>query len=130
MMKFYAENEEQEHAVSMLLAKIQGYSVDVYSDIHQDYVTSTDSLIDINAKYRLTQTPLKISKEIWRLISPIYKYAVLFECGIIYFYEKEPTVDEHFNWEDKDCGESCKCPFDVDVTGVKWYLSLTKRPDL
>lgn len=128
--KLTPQNEEQEHLVQMLLAKLQGISVEHWSFSAQKWVDSTNDTIITCNKYRLKQeiipTPLPISRELWGYIDKQWKYAAMDKNKQIFFYEKRPTIYD-FDWG----GSSyvARSPFNINTDGINWETSLTERPE-
>ena len=128
--KLIPQNEEQEHLVQMLLAKLQGISVEHWSFSDQKWVDSTNDTIITCNKYRLKQeiipTPLPISRELWGYIDKQWKYAAMDKNKQIFFYEKRPTIYD-FDWGDSSY--VARSPFNINTDGINWETSLTERPE-
>ena len=128
--KLTPQNEEQEHLVQMLLAKLRGIPVERWSFSDQKWVDSTNDTIITCNKYRLKQeptlTPLPISRELWSYIDKKWQYAAMEQDGRIFFYHAKPIIEgdywsASFNMSD--------CPLNINTDGIDWKLSLTERPE-
>ena len=129
--KLTPQNAEQEHLVQILLAKMQGISVECWSSINQEWLESNDDSMSISAKYRinpkpkLTLTPLPISRELWSYIDKKWKYAAMKENKTICFYARKPTLNASGWYADSFFMDS---PLNINTVGIKWETSLTERP--
>lgn len=129
--KLIPQNAEQEHLVQILLAKMQGISVECWSSINQEWLESNDDSMSISAKYRinpkpkLTLTPLPISRELWSYIDKKWKYAAMKENKTICFYARKPTLNASGWYADSFFMDS---PLNINTVGIKWETSLTERP--
>lgn len=133
--KLTPQNEEQEHLVQMLLAKMQGIPVECWSFFDQKWVDSTSNTISTDAEYRLKQeptlTPLPISRELWSYIDKKWLYAAMDENKKIHFYTKHPTPERN-EWRfSKRCDydDWIECPLNINTDGINWKTSLTERPE-
>ncbi|OTP90518.1 hypothetical protein B6D12_05965 [Gilliamella apicola] len=135
MPKLTPQNAEQEHWIQIILARLQGIPIEVYSILDNKWIDAGDDCsILMEYEYRIKQTqiavplstPLPISREAWSFIDKKWQYAAMDECGAICLYERKPTKsgrgwDTDFNVSD--------CPLNINTDGINWETSLTERPE-
>ena len=127
--KLTPQNAEQEHWVQIILARLQGIPIEVYSIINNKWIDlGDDCSIFMGYEYRIkpTPTPLPISRDLWSHIDKKWQYAAMGYCGSILFFERKPTKggsgwNSYFNVSD--------CPLNINTDGINWETSLTERPE-
>ncbi|OCG38109.1 hypothetical protein [Gilliamella sp. Gris1-4] len=131
MEKLTPQNAHQEHMVQILLAKMQGIQVEYKVD-DNDWCLADPDYVSLDIKYRIAPqpTPLPISREMWAMINEKWKWAVLGCNGCVYFFDSEPFINNvRYDWVDSDGWEGCDSVLEINIDGVSWRLSLTKRPE-
>ena len=126
--KLTPQNEEQEHYVQILLAKMQRIPVECYFGGGDGWVDSTILYIDLCRKYRIkpTLTPLPISRELWGYIDKKWQYAAMEQDGRIFFYHAKPIIDGDYWRAPANMSDS---PLNINTDGINWETSLTERPE-
>lgn len=129
MNKLTPQNEQQEHMVQILLAKMQGLEVEFYDNYCEKWVTAivSYSYIDLDAKYRIKSHELPITKEMWRMIDEKWKWAAMDEDGEVWFYKEKP-YNTGEGWHIDSWGYILNI-LAIDTDGIDWRKSLTRRPE-
>lgn len=86
------------------------------------------SSIDFNIAYRTK--PVKKLDIPWNIIAPVFNYAAMDESGEVWLFEIEPKATK-VQWVVAEFEGEFECAsrvFVLDVTGIDWKTSLTKRP--
>lgn len=130
---FYTTKEKEK--LDLLLAIIRGEPVEV-KDVNDKWKLKTGHIDEVNLKsllnnYRLpTFNLLIISKEIWNVVDPKFKYAAVDPGKMLWFYEYEPQYREiDGGWNSTKgnvAGGNC---FNIDLTKVDYKNSLVQRPE-
>jgi hypothetical protein len=128
MEKLTPQNEHQEHMIQILLAKMQGLTVE--RKLFNDWCWSNPEDLFLSLEYRIgPKTPLPITCEMWALIDKTWNYAAMDEDGVVFFYRRKPcvaVVDNEWNGN----GEGVvRCAFAINIKGINWRHSLTERPE-
>lgn len=130
--KLIPQNEEQEHLVQMLLAKLQGIPVEYWSTAHDKWIDSNHDAITASAIYRIKLTPLPISRELWGFINKDFRFCVMDRFGLVLFYKERPEIYEN-EWcipNKPDDSDRCLAfPLYINTDGINWKTSLTERPE-
>jgi hypothetical protein len=129
MEKLTPQNEDQEHMVQILLARMQNVPVECKGP-HGWFILDSNCLY-LDANYRIASkpTPLPITREMWAMINEMWKYAAMDEGGNVYLYSNRPssTVSDG-KW--CSCGWSkIGCPLAISLDDINWKHSLTERPE-
>lgn len=130
MEKLTPQNEYQEHMVQVLLAKMQGVPVEEYNDDNYFWHPSDSNCIFLNTEYRIVPKPIPlITREMWAMIAPEWKWAAMDKDGKVYFYTDEPCINtRNIGWT--NCGgDYCNSVLATNANSTNWRLSLTKRPE-
>ncbi|WP_085165776.1 hypothetical protein [Gilliamella bombi] len=128
MEKLTPQNEHQEHMVQVLLAKMQGVPVEYKID--DDWRLAVSDYVSLNTEYRIVPKPIPlITREMWAMIAPEWKWAAMDRDGEVYFYTDEPCISARgFGWA--NCGgDYCNSVLATNANSTNWRLSLTKRPE-
>lgn len=128
--KLIPQNEEQEHLVQVLLAKMQGVPVEEYNDDNYFWHPSDSNCIFLNTEYRIVPKPTPlITREMWAMIASEWKWAAMDSDGEVYFYTDEPCISARgFSW-DSCGGDYCNSVLATNANSTNWRLSLTERPE-
>lgn len=128
--KLTPQNEEQEHLVQVLLAKMQGVPVEEYNDDNYFWHPSDSNCIFLNTEYRIVPKPTPlITREMWAMIASEWKWAAMDSDGEVYFYTDEPCISARgFSW-DSCGGDYCNSVLATNANSTNWRLSLTERPE-
>ena len=127
--KLTPQNAEQEHWVQIILARLQGIPIEVYSIINNKWIDlGDDCLIFMGYEYRIkpTPTPLPISRELWSHIDKKWQHAAMEPDGRIFFYNTKPTREPKYWIAYSDVSD---CPLNINTDGINWETSLTERPE-
>lgn len=99
-----------------------------------DWGTHTARMFLLDHEYRVAQpkaTPLPITPEMWAMIDPVYKFAVLTkgscQSKIVVFTSDKPEFRGD-SWGYAKVEDVCSSPLAIDITGIVPELSLTERP--
>ncbi|OCG04297.1 hypothetical protein A9G15_04145 [Gilliamella apis] len=128
--KLTPQNAEQEHLVQVLLAKMQGMHIEEYNDDNCFWHPSDSNCIFLNTEYRIVPKPTPfITREMWAMIAPKWKWAAMDRDGEVYFYTDEPCISASgFSWT--ACGSDyCDSVLAINIDGINWKRSLTERPE-
>lgn len=127
MNKLTPQNEQQEHMVQILLAKMQGHDIEI-QDCANEWSAVAACAIYLDANYRIKSHELPITKEMWAIIDKKWKYVALDEDGGVWFYENIP----YFGTQNWDVGEGTSVEnrvLNINTDGIDWRKSLTERPE-
>jgi hypothetical protein len=129
MEKLTPQDEHQEHMVQILLAKMQGLTVE--SKIKNIWGWSNPSDIFLDSEYRIAPklTPLALSREMWAMIDKKWNYAAMDRDGRVFFYNIKPHIDMVFKSWGNDSAHTVGCALAINIEGINWKQSLTKRPE-
>lgn len=127
--KLTPQNAEQEHLVQVLLAKMQGMQVEYKVD-DNDWCLAGPDCVSLDIKYRIAPQPTPlITREMWAMIDPKWKWAAMDSDGEVYFYTDEPCIRARgFSW-DSCGGYYCNSVLATNANSTNWRLSLTERPE-
>lgn len=127
--KLTPQNAEQEHWVQIILARLQGIPIEVYSIINNKWIDlGDDCLIFMGYKYRIKSkpTPLPISREIWSHLNKRWRYATMDRDGQTFWHQEKPTKT-YLGWYSVD--SISMYPLNFNSEGINWETSLTERPE-
>ena len=129
--KLTPQNAEQEHWVQIILARLQGIPIEVYSIINNKWIDlGDDCSIFMGYEYRIKpepiSTPLPISREIWSHLGKIWKYATMDRDGRTFWHQEKPTQN-YLGWGSVDYRSTY--PLNFNSEGINWETSLTERPE-
>ena len=136
MPKLTPQNAEQEHWIQIILARLQGIPIEVYSILDNKWIDAGDDCsILMEYEYRIKQTqiavplstPLPTSREMWGFIDKRWRFIAMDRSKIIYLYEEKPTASDGL-WLPEDSSYS-QCPLNINTDGINWETSLTERPE-
>lgn len=128
--KLIPQNAEQEHMVQILLAIMQGLYVEEYNDDNRFWKPSDSNCIFLNTEYRIAPKPTPlITREMWAMIAPEWKWVAMDRDGEVYFYSDEPLISANgFSWT--NCGgDYCDSVLAINTDSINWERSLTERPE-
>lgn len=128
--KLTPQNAEQEHMVQILLAIMQGLYVEEYNDDNRFWKPSDSNCIFLNTEYRIAPKPTPlITREMWAMIAPEWKWVAMDSDGEVYFYTDEPYISARgFDWA--NCGgDYCNSVLAINTDSINWERSLTERPE-
>ncbi|OCG58747.1 hypothetical protein [Gilliamella sp. GillExp13] len=130
MEKLTPQNEHQEHMVQVLLAKMQGVQVEYKIDGNWRN-SDDDAAVRLYLKYRIApqSTPLPISREMWTLIDRTWNYAAMDANGRVFFFERKPYLVATDKLWSSNTGKYTGCALAINIEGINWKWSLTKRPE-
>lgn len=127
--KLTPQNAEQEHWVQIILARLQGIPIEVYSIINNKWIDlGDDCSIFMGYEYRIKSkpTPLPISREIWSHLNKIWTCATMDRDGRTFWHQEKPTKN-HLGWDSVDSRSTY--PLNFNSEGINWETSLTERPE-
>lgn len=128
--KLTPQNKEQEHLVQVLLAKMQGVYVEEYNDDNCFWKQSDSNCIFLNTEYRIVpKPPSLITREMWAMIAPEWKWAAMDGDGEVYFYTDEPCISARDWMWTCGGGDYCNSVLATNANSTNWRLSLTERPE-
>ncbi|MWN89467.1 hypothetical protein GQ597_01900 [Gilliamella sp. Pra-s65] len=116
--------------VQVLLAKMQGVQVEYKIDGNWRN-SDDDTAVRLYLEYRIAPqlTPLPISREIWAMIAPKWKWAAMDKDGEVYFYTDKPYINTRdIGWANSG-GDYCGSALATNTDDINWRLSLTERPE-
>ena len=128
MNKLTPQNAEQEHMIQIVLAKMQGFEVEIQRP-DGGWSTSTHDVMSIDLVYRIKSHGLPITREVWAMIDKKWKWAAKDEHGPIYFYTNKPCICISSGQWCVGGGHCLKSILAINTDGIDWQKSLTKRPD-
>lgn len=128
--KLTPQNAEQEHLVQILLAMMQGLYVEEYNDDNCFWKPSDSNCIFLNTEYRIAPKPTPlITREMWAMIAPEWKWVAMDRDGEVYFYSDEPLISASgFRWTNCS-GDYCDSVLAINTDSINWERSLTERPE-
>ena len=128
--KLTPQNAEQEHWVQIILARLQGIPIEVYSIINNKWIDlGDDCLIFMGYEYRIKSkpTPLPISRDLWSHIDKRWRFIAIDRSGTMYLFLDKPTARGGL-WLPVG-GVYSQCPLNINTDGIYWETSLTERPE-
>ena len=128
--KLTPQNAEQEHWVQIILARLQGIPIEVYSIINNKWIDlGDDCLIFMGYEYRIKSkpTPLPISRDLWSHIDKRWRFIAIDRSGTMYLFLDKPTARDGL-WLPVG-GVYSQCPLNINTDGIYWETSLTERPE-
>ena len=129
-VKLTPQDAKQEHMVQILLAKLQGVYVEEYNDDNCFWKPSDSNCIFLNTEYRIVPKPTSlITREMWAMIAPEWKWAAMDGDGEVHFYTDEPCISiRDWMWT---CGggDYCNSVLAINTDSINWERSLTERPE-
>lgn len=130
MDKLTPQNAEQERMIQIVLAKMQGIEVEIQRP-DGGWSTSTHDVMSIDLVYRIKPQSheLPITRDMWAMIDKKWKWAAKDENDRIYFYTDEPCVFGNDNYWCVRGGCCIKSILAINVEGIDWRKSLTRRPE-
>lgn len=131
--KLTTKNAKQRHLVQIILARMQGIPLEVYSKDENKWIdVSNTCSISIECHYRIKLTPLPISRELWGFIDKDFRFCVMDRFGLVLFYKERPELYEN-GWRipnKPDDSDRCLAfPLYINTDGINWATSLTERPE-
>ncbi|KFA58924.1 hypothetical protein A9G48_00515 [Gilliamella sp. wkB18] len=129
MNKLTPQNKHQEHMIQILLAKMQGLTVE--RKINYVWSWSNPNDIFLDSEYRIAQkpTPLPITREIWAMIAEEWKWASMDKSKDVNFFTHEPAIYKPDGIWGFNVGNYCQSILAINTNGINWEQSLTKRPE-
>jgi hypothetical protein len=129
MEKLTPQNEHQEHMVQILLAKMQGLTVERKLD--NDWCWSNPGDLFLDLEYRIAPKPtsLPIPHKMWAMIDKKWKYAAMDDDGDVFFYNNKPVLTTTRGTWCCDGGGAIGSVLAINIGGINWKQSLTKRPE-
>jgi len=127
--KLTPQNEEQEHWVQIILARLRDIPLEAYSHLDGKWIDAGDDCsIFMDYEYRIKpiSTPLPISRELWSYIDKKWSYAAMEQDGRIFFYHAKPIIDGDYWSAPANMSES---PLNINTDGINWETSLAERPE-
>jgi len=125
-----AHNKEEHHMCEMLLRKMRGQPVECSSDGKYWFISAINKLEFAEFKYRIPVKKLNIP---WEHIKPEYKFAAVDSQGDLNVYTVKPnldTIDSEWDLVGSSDGEYRSIDgLNIDIDGIDWRESLTKRPE-
>ena len=129
-VKLTPQNAEQEHLVQILLAMMQGLYVEEYNDDNCFWKPSDSNCIFLNTEYRIAPKPNSlITREMWAMIAPEWKWAAMDGDGEVYFYTDEPCISTRDWMWTCGGGDYCNSVLAINTDSINWERSLTERPE-
>ena len=126
--KLIPQNEEQEHLVQILLAMMQGLYVEV--DYGSGWKKAQVLFHERDYKYRIAPQPTPlITREMWAMIAPKWKWAAMDGDGEVYFYTDEPCISTRDWMWTRGGGDCCNSVLAINTDSINWETSLTERPE-
>ena len=128
--KLTPQNAEQEHWVKIILARLQGIPIEVYSIINNKWTDlGDDCSIFMGYEYRIKSkpTPLPISRDLWSHIDKRWRFIAIDRSGTMYLVLDKPTARDGL-WLPVG-GVYSHCPLNINTDGIYWETSLTERPE-
>lgn len=128
--KLTPQNAEQEHWVKIILARLQGIPIEVYSIINNKWIDlGDDCSIFMGYEYRIKSkpTPLPISRDLWSHIDKRWRFIAIDRSGTMYLFLDKPTARDGL-WLPVG-GVYSHCPLNINTDGIYWETSLTERPE-
>lgn len=128
--KLTPQNAEQEHLVQVLLAKMQLMHIEEYNDDNCFWHPSDSNCIFLNTEYRIVPKPTPfITREMWAMIAPEWKWAAMDRDGEVYFYTDEPCISTRDWMWTRGGGDYCNSVLAINTDSINWERSLTERPE-
>ena len=128
--KLTPQNAHQEHMAQVLLAKMQGVYVEEYNDDSCFWKQSDSNCIFLNTEYRIVPKPNSlITREMWAMITPEWKWAAMDGDGEVYFYTDEPCISTRDWMWTCGGGDYCNSVLAINTDSINWERSLTERPE-
>lgn len=126
--KLIPQNEEQEHLVQILLAMMQGLYVE--ADYGSGWKKAQVLFHERDYKYRIVPKPTSlITREMWAMIAPEWKWAAMDGDGEVYFYTDEPCISTRDWMWTRGGGDYCDSVLAINTDSINWERSLTERPE-
>lgn len=134
MNKLVPQNEQQEHLVQILLAKLQEVPVEFRSTVARNpqWRRSDDNkyMSWANTDYRIIQKSLTLPNEFWKYIDPKWHYIAMDRDGEFFMYDKKPDKNTIEGvWESSCYNDLTQIDLNIDTTGYEWYETLIERPE-
>lgn len=128
--KLIPQNAEQEYLVQILLAMMQGLYVEEYNDDNRFWKPSDSNCIFLNTEYRIVPKPTSlITREMWAMIAPEWKWAAMDGDGEVYFYTDEPCISTRDWMWTCGGGDYCNSVLAINTDSINWERSLTERSE-
>ena len=129
MEKLTPQNAHQEHMIQILLAKMQGIQVEYKVD-DNDWCLAGPDCVSLDIKYRIAPQPTPlITREMWAMIAPEWKWAAMNESKNVDFFTHKPVLYKQEGIWGFNVGNYCNSVLAINTDGINWERSLTKRPE-
>lgn len=133
------ETDREKHLVQILLAKLRDIPIEAKCklDLYPRWKITDDTYLKLgeSTEYRIKpKEPLRLHKEVWKLIEPKWNFIAQDKDGLVHLYGKKPYVDyassqwcvANGNLEDyKRITE-----LHIDMKGYAWDETLIERPEI
>jgi len=127
--KLTPQNAHQEHMIQILLAKMQGIQVEYKVD-DNDWCLAGPDCVSLDIKYRIAPQPTPlITREMWAMIAPEWKWAAMNESKNVDFFTHKPVLYKQEGIWGFNVGNYCNSVLAINTDGINWERSLTERPE-